>query len=276
MTRKSPQIYVFLSHDVDWGKEGASRSHILAREDRFDEAILNDLDKKNPYQNVSEILEIEDNYSVRSTFFFRACNESLHPPPPYNLNDYKSDIRSMVSGGWDVGLHSDFLSHDNLERLEREKKWLEDVSKACILGNRTHYTIQEKQHGSLLRNLKELGFRYDTSVIFDRERLTRRDFGFYRYNGVNVFPITLMDALIFHKIENEVEVVKKVKHAVEMCEQLSSKRVITIIWHNCSLKMKFGRKYRDVLEYLVSRSNVLVKTGIELSGMIDGGEIQGF
>lgn len=271
---KHSSIFIFLSHDVDWGKEGAPRSHILARKERFDESTLNDIDKNNPYQNIPEIMDIEEEFGLRSTFFFRACNESLHPPPPYDLEDYGSDIRSMVLGGWEVGLHSDFISHDNFERLVREKEWLEDVSKTRIKGNRTHNTIPEEQQGSLLGNLKELDFEYDSSVVFDRGRLTRRDFAFYRHNGMKVFPITLMDTLVFHTIENETDVVKIVKNAVDTCEQLPSKRVMTIVWHNCSLKMRFGRKYRDVLEYLLSRRNVTLKTGIELSEMIDRGEIQ--
>lgn len=271
----SPSIFVFLSHDVDWGKEGAPKSHIMARRDRFDKDTLKRIDDENPYQNIPDILDIEEELGLRSTFFFRASTCSGHPPPPYNLEDYKPDIRSMLSGGWEVGLHSDLLSHDDLSRLGIEKRRLEEISNTEIYGNRTHYTIHEEQHGSLLGNLKELGFRYDTSILFDRERITQRNFGFYTYNGVKVFPITLMDTLIFRNIDREVDVVRKVKLAVKTCERLPSKRVMTIIWHNCSLKMKFGRKYRDVLEYLASRRNVLIKKGIEISRMIDGGEIQG-
>lgn len=276
MTRKSPPTFVFLSHDVDWGKEGAPKSHILERKDRFDEATLNNLDEKNPYQNIPEILDIEEDYGVRSTFFFRACTDSRHRPPPYNLEDYKSDIQSMISGGWEVGLHSDFLSHDNVERLRQEKRWLEDISRVSILGNRTHNMMGEDLHASLLGNLKMLGFRYDSSVKYNRDYITQRDFGFFVDEGLTVFPITLMDALIFPNIVTEMDVVKTVKQAIDVCERLPSKRVMTIVWHNCSLKMKFGRKYRDVLEYLVSRRNVLVKKGMELSGMIDNVEIQGF
>lgn len=261
-------VLVFLSHDVDWGKEGAPKSHVLARKDRFDEDTLRHMDDKNPYQNIPEILEIEEGLGLRSTFFFRASSDSKHPPPPYKLEDYKSDIRSMLSEGWEVGLHSDFLSHDDLIRLEQEKRWLEEISNTKIFGNRTHYTIGEELHGSLLGNLKELEFRYDTSMKYERERITVKDFGFQEYGDIKVFPITLMDTLIFHTIENEMEVVKTVRHAVEMCERMPSKRVMTIVWHNCSLKMRFGRKYAEVLEYLVSRKNVLVKTGIELSEMI--------
>ena len=273
MTHSSPQIYVFLSHDVDWGKGGAPRSHILARKDRFDETTLNNLDEKNPYQNIPEILDIEEGYGLRSTFFFRACTDSMHFPPPYNLEDYKLDIRSMISGGWEVGLHSDFLSHDNLERLRKEKKWLEDISRASIIGNRTHNMIEEDLHASLLGNLKMLEFKYDTSVKYNRDQITQRDFGFFEDMGVTIFPITLMDALIFPNAETETDVLKIVKQAIDVCERLPSRRVMTIIWHNCSLKMRFGRKYTEVLEHLISRKNVSVKTGIELSDMIEKNEI---
>ena len=61
--------YVFLSHDVDWRKNGPSLEHIMARKDRFSPEIINELPQKNPYYNISEYMEIEEKYDTRSTFF---------------------------------------------------------------------------------------------------------------------------------------------------------------------------------------------------------------
>jgi hypothetical protein len=37
--------------------------------------------------------------------------------------------------------------------------------------------------------------------------------------------------------------------------------------------MRFGRKYAEVLKYMVSKKNLLVKRGIDLALIIEKGEI---
>ena len=264
MTFEEP-IRVFLSHDVDWGKAGAPIPHVLARRDRFDETALENLENKNPYQNISEILEIEEGLGLRSTFFFRTRMDSKHPPPAYDIQEYRSDIREMIAGGWEVGLHSDPLSSGNLERLKVEKSNLEEVSGKKVMGNRTHYTIDEKNHELLLDNLAALGFSYDTSIKYNRDQLTERDLGYSAWKGMLVYPIGLMDALMFRGLVKEEQVLEKVKETIAMCRSLPSKRVLTVIWHNCSLKMEFGRRYSEVVEYLASEESVEIMTGAELT-----------
>jgi peptidoglycan/xylan/chitin deacetylase (PgdA/CDA1 family) len=277
MNGENVPVFILLSHDVDWGKGGPPISHILARKERFDESVLRNLDKASPYNNIPEMLELEDTYGLRSTFFFRTfVRNSPHPPPPYNPNEYRSEIRTMLSKGWEVGLHSDFLSHNNLGRLEAEKKELEAVTGTNILGNRVHYTLESIE---LLRNLKKLGFKYDSSVKYNRERISERDFGYSFTEGVIVFPITIMEALLFqyrtsYGIGSESDVQKVVKKALDTCVEMDKgRRIVTLIWHDSSLNMKYGRKYPEVLKYLVSRRQVQVKRGIDLANMIEDGEI---
>lgn len=178
----------------------------------------------------------------------------------------------MISRGWEVGLHSDFISHSSFELLEREKKELEAVAGTRILGNRVHYTLGSS---ILLRNLRKLGFRYDSSAKYRREEISEKDFGYFTKEGIIVFPITIMDALIFeYNARTEEDVLKVVKHAVDTCARLTRKaKVMTLLWHDCSLKQKKGRKYYEVLEYLVSRKEVHIKKGIDLANMVENGEI---
>ncbi|MEM4704309.1 MAG: hypothetical protein QXJ02_04500 [Candidatus Bathyarchaeia archaeon] len=249
--------------------------HVLARKDRFDSAVLRDLEKKNPYQNVSEVLEIEERLGVKSTFFFRTfVKYSQHPPPPYDLSEYRRDIKCMVSGGWEVALHADKISCEALGLLKKEKAELEKVAGVKVYGNRVHYTLGNALDTALFRNLRLLGFKYDSSVKHDREKFSE-DFGYFVKDECIVFPITLMDALIFHyNVRSELEVLKTVKRAVNMCRSLKgTKKILTIDWHDCSLKMKYGRKYGEVLAYLVSQKDIAIKRGIELANMIEKGEM---
>jgi len=277
MMERNSSIFLLLSHDVDWGKAGAPVSHILARKDRFDQSVLKILGEANPYQNIPEVVELEEKFGFKSTFFFRThVKDSKQPPPAYDLNEYRSDIRSMISGGWEVGLHSDFLSHNRLGLLEIEKKELEEIAGTKVFGNRVHYTLQSAE---LLQNLKKLGFKYDSSVKHQRERISEDDFGYSLSEGIIEFPITLMEALVFqyrsnYGVKAEADVVKIVKKTLDTCERMNKgSRIVTLIWHDSSLKMKYGRKYSDVLKYLASRKQLQVKRGIDLVNMIEKGEM---
>jgi hypothetical protein len=88
-----------------------------------------------------------------------------------------------------------------------------------------------------------------------------------------------MEALLFqyrtsYGIGSESDVQKVVKKALDTCVEMDKgRRIVTLIWHDSSLNMKYGRKYPEVLKYLVSRRQVQVKRGIDLANMIEDGEI---
>ena len=58
-----------MSHDVDWRKQGASIEHIFTRKERFDKETLEKASIKNPYYNIPDIMNLEDKFGIRSTFF---------------------------------------------------------------------------------------------------------------------------------------------------------------------------------------------------------------
>lgn len=64
-------LYIFLSHDVDWRKQGPEKEHILARKDRFENSVFERVNQENLYYNFLEIMDLEEKFGVRSTFFFQ-------------------------------------------------------------------------------------------------------------------------------------------------------------------------------------------------------------
>jgi len=218
-------------------------------------------------------MEIEERLGVRSTFFFRTfVEESVSPPPSYCVEEYEDEIRVLLHGGWEIGLHLDPLSYGSIDMIQSERKALESVAGVQIHGNRVHYTTNDDV---LYQNLQKLSFKYDSSVKFSREKLIEADFGHFRRGNLIVFPITIMDALAFHYIiRDEGEVVNLFRHAVDKCRKLPEEnRIMTVIWHDCSLKMKKGRRYPDALEYLTSQRDVEVKRGIDLYESIEKGTL---
>lgn len=267
-------IYIFLSHDIDWGRKGPSIEHIMIRKNRFDKNIFKKSKLNILYYNLPEYMEIEERYNVKSTFFFRTYIENPpHPPQSYDVSEYETEIRELARNNWEIGLHMDPSSYKDLELIKKEKKSLESVAQTEIIGNRVHYTMNNP---ILHQNLEKAGFKYDSSTKHHRESINRKDFGYFIHNKLIVFPMTIMDALAFaHLTPTEDDVVKLTKSTIEKCRQFTeSEKIITIVWHGCVLKMKKGRQYPKVLDFITSQKDVEVKRGIDLVKMIERGEFQ--
>ena len=252
--------YIFLSHDVDWRKQGAPIEHILERKERFDKVTIDNLGTRNPYYNIPDYMGIEEGYGVKSTFFFRTIYEGGH------FHEYEDEIHSLIRGGWEIGLHSDPKSVNSLEKLGDEKERLELITKHPITANRVHYLNGDVKLASMLQSL---GFIYDSSVKKRKDRVTKDDLGFYKIGNLIEFPVTLMDAYLFTYMKiKEPQIVALFEKTLDYCKNVK-KDIITVIWHDNVLKMTGGRMYSSVLQYLTSRDDVKVCRGIDLAKMIN-------
>jgi peptidoglycan/xylan/chitin deacetylase (PgdA/CDA1 family) len=143
--------YIFLSHDVDWRKQGPNAEHIFLRKDRFDPELFKKTPVEKMYYNFPEFMEIEEKFNTKSTFFFRTIYENG------NIFDYENEIKLLNKGGWEIGLHSDPLSVDNIEKIRKEKNIIEEISNTKVVGNRVHFLktneqLQEKLNKNLTQN----------------------------------------------------------------------------------------------------------------------------
>jgi len=254
--------YIFLSHDVDWRRQGAPKEHILARKDRFEDNVLQNIEIKNPYYNIPECIEIEERFSVKSTFFFRTIYENG------DFHDYENDINILIKGGWEIGLHTDPTSIDELEKIRKEKSELERLARVSILGNRVHYLGFNK---NLPNTLQDLGFVYDSSVRKSKNLITKDEMGFLKFDRLIEFPVTIMDAYLFTYMKiKEEQIISTFKDTLVYARGLNSKfNIITVVWHDSVLQMKGGRMYAKILEYLSSQDDVQICRGIELAKMIN-------
>ena len=253
--------HIFLSHDVDWSFEGPSNEHVLKRKDRFDKKLFDTSSTHNLYRNFSEYMEIEEKFDIKSTFFFRTQYENG------NYEDYEDDIKNLIKGNWEIGLHTDPLSIDDINKIKKEKRNLEKIANTKIYGNRVHYLSNNKQ---LPKKLSELDFVYDSSNKKNKYNITTNDMGFSQINGIIEFPVTLMDAYLFSYMNiSEEKIISIVKETLNSCRQLNSDfNIISILWHDNVLKMKRGRMYPKILEFLSTQDDVVMHKGIELANKI--------
>ena len=248
--------YIFLSHDVDWRHQGPSKEHILERKERFDTEIINSLDKLNPYRNFSEYMEIEESLGIKSTFFFRTIYENG------NYLDYEDDICNLIKSGWEIGLHLDPASVGTFEKIKDEKTKLEKLTKTKILGNRVHYL---KYQPNLPKMLQELDFTYDSSIRNSKDIIDSKEMGFSKLDEIYEFPITLMDAYLFTYMKiSEENLISTFQKTLDYSRTLGENNVLTMVWHDNVLKMKGGRKYKDIMEFLVSQDDVRILGGAEI------------
>ncbi len=248
-------VNIFLSHDIDYSKKGPSTEHIMSRKERFDSTEFTRYleGKGNLYYNIPNLMELEEKLGVRSTFFFRPAYETG------DLESYEDDIQELLKGRWEVGLHS-----NDVTNITYEKKVLETITKREISGCRVHFL---KGNNAMYRTMKEIGIKYDSSICYSKERLDHKNTITENHDGVIVFPITIMDAYLFTYMKiTEDKLVSLATEAVKMTREKGN--LLTILWHDTSIKMVGGRKYKDILEHLLSKENVNIITGLEAYQML--------
>jgi len=253
--------YIFLSHDVDWRRQGPTPEHVLARKDRFDPEIFDKTKPEDLYRNIPQFMELEEKFGIRSTFFFRTLYENG------NVDDYEDDIQTLQKGNWEIGLHADPQSVNNIEKIKIEKEKLESLTKRPIFGNRVHFLNYDLE---LPSKLNELGFLYDSSLRHSKDKIDEKEMGFSKIDGVIEFPVTLMDAYLFtHMKIEENEIVSEFEKALDIGRNIAKENVISVIWHDNVLKMKGGRMYEKILEFLTSQDDVKILPGKELVKILE-------
>jgi peptidoglycan/xylan/chitin deacetylase (PgdA/CDA1 family) len=206
-------------------------------------------------------MEIEEKFGVKSTFFFRTQYENS------DYRDYQDDIKKISQNGWEIGLHTDPSSISKIEKIKEEKNNLEKLTSSKIFGNRVHYLSNDSE---LPEKLSELGFIYDSSNKKTKNLISSEDMGYQKINNIIEFPVTLMDAYLFSYMGiSEEKIISTIEKTLNSCRQLDSDfNIMTILWHDNVLKMKGGRMYPKILEFLASQDDVVMCNGLELANKI--------
>ncbi len=124
-----------------------------------------------PYWNFPEIIKIEEDFGVRSTFFI--LDETL----PFKLFDKKNwqlsvgrykisnkklqeTIKHLDKNGWEIGVHGSYLSYQDESLLKKEKQNIENIVGHEIIGTRQHYLNWDE---NTWNRQKACGFKYDST-----------------------------------------------------------------------------------------------------------------
>ena len=145
--------------------------------------------------------------------------------------------------------------------MYQEKMELEGITKKAIKANHSYFLAYSK---ILPIILNRLGFVYDSSVTVSKNRIGNNSAGYFLVDNVIEFPITIMDEYLFTYMHvTEDKIINIFRYALECARKYNGTfNILTIVWHSNVLKMKGGRKYKDILEYLSCQKDVKLVNGI--------------
>lgn len=212
------------------------------------------------YWTFEEIIKIEEENNVKSTYFF--LNETIKVNflklgtyklalGRYKISDPKiiELIKRLDKEGWEIGVHGSYNSFKDKELLNREKLTLEKIVGHEIIGTRQHYLNLNENTWEIQ---KEIGFKYDSSLGYNGSK-TKIGFidehltPFFPFKDeFLVIPLALMDAN-FMNIRNRWQEFEKL---IDLCIQNDAYLVINFHNHVYNEKEFPGYKtaYKKIIE----------------------------
>lgn len=260
-------LRVALSHDVD----RIRKSHQYVT--RIGRSLLKlningvinqirDIGRSDQYWGFDEVIKIESDYGVKSTFFL--LNESMRfniwKPSSwklslgrYRINEKRitNMIKWLDSNGWEVGVHGSYHSYNNLKLLAHEKAVLEDIVGHEVIGIRQHYINLDD---STWKIQSEVGFKYDSTwglgegIGFRENRI--RPFTPLN-SSFHVIPFAVMDSC-FASTPDRWE---QLNNLIELA--IKNDSILVINWHTNNFSELDFPHYKDnymrIIETCINR-----------------------
>lgn len=221
---------------------------------------------KDPYDNFSYIMNLEDKYGFKSSFYFMSGGNTEYDAG-YSINDSYiiSLIKILQEKDFEIGLHPSFNSYNNFQILNSEKEKLEKVTKNAIFGGRQHYLRWKSP--DTWRILEKAELKYDTTLSFAEHEGFRcgicfpyKPFDVLEGKVLDIWelPLTVMDGSLFdYQNLTPEEGFQRIKNIINTVKKYQG--VFVLLWHNSSLDdlklLGWVEVYEKTIQYL-GRENV--------------------
>lgn len=231
--------------------------------------------KKLPLCNFHEIMDLEEKYDAKSTFFFMAESPG-EQDYAYDIEDLKPEIGNIVDRGWEVGLHGGHNTYMNPLEMREKKERLEKVAGKPVIGYRNHY-LRFRVPDSW-EYLSQAGFKYDSTLgyvdcVGFRNGMCH-PFKPYNLNtgreiDIVEIPLIVMDGTLFQSymrldVNSGWKIIQKLIDSVGQCHG-----VFTILWHNTFMDELNRDLFEKILKYCIEKG-AWITSG---KGVINGGKI---
>jgi hypothetical protein len=178
---------IAVTHDVDlfdglsyfglraagWAASGA-QALLRGQVDRFQNTLNRAVQwtrwwaaNTDPVNDISAWQALEAEHGIRSTFFFLSLAKALSKEGRlYRADDPRviRVLKSLHSGGWEVGLHAARYESDTTLGLERQRVRLENALGASVNAIRYHYLTAN--FPTAWRHMADAGFTVSSNVGF--------------------------------------------------------------------------------------------------------------
>ncbi|WP_367121914.1 polysaccharide deacetylase family protein [Methanohalophilus sp. DAL1] len=226
--------------------------------DRFKKQVL--WKKKgmqdSPYLNFREIMELEQKYDAKSSFYF-ITTEKDPVRFRYNIEDIETELSEIIDNGFEVGLHGGYYAYNSLETIIKEKERLEKTLGKKVIGYRNHYLRFKVPDTWEL--LSKAGFKYDTTLGYSDKPGFRNGMchPFKPYNlntneecNILEIPLVIMDGAMFSCSKTFETAWQYSKDIIDTVERYNG--VITLLWHNnvfnCPFRDDWKKLYEKILK----------------------------
>lgn len=168
--------------------------------------------RPDPNDNFDQLTTVLSEEGISATFYVWIGDYGRHDKGLHWKNPYFRKLIRKLAGNFDIGLHPSYRSFQQPERIEMEKKRLEELVEKPIVKNRFHFLRFQVPKSFQL--LDELGFLEDHSMGYSKANLfrasTSQPFCFYNYEtekqgNLTIYPFCLMDSASYYSQKESVD-----------------------------------------------------------------------
>jgi peptidoglycan/xylan/chitin deacetylase (PgdA/CDA1 family) len=209
---------------------------------------------------INDIVEMENKYGVRSTFFFIPFKDKMGHiiegvpavrgrAVKYDVCDFKDLLFKLESNGWEVGVHG-IDAHISLQSAKEEI----EVIKTLLpfkekIGVRMHWLYQSE---SLWKNLRDAGYYYDATFgSNDDVGFPNNKYQPFKKDGIWVIPLNIQEGTLLGYWQKEpIQTDPWTRIEEILSEAKEKKAAVTILWHNHSFGVYHyhGYLYEKILK----------------------------
>jgi peptidoglycan/xylan/chitin deacetylase (PgdA/CDA1 family) len=228
--------------------------------------------KKGAYWNFSNIMELEERFGAKSTFYFMAQSPG-DPDYSYDIEDCRESLGEITDRGWEVGLHGGYSVYNDPTGILEQKEHLERTLNKKITGYRNHFL--QFLVPETWEHLQKAGFHYDTTLGYADCTGFRNGMchPFRPYNltlnhtiDIVEIPLTIMEETLSDYMNlgsaDAWKITTRLIDTVADCHG-----VITLLWHNHQLAGNQRQFYERILTYC-SGKNAWMTSGEEIAALV--------
>jgi peptidoglycan/xylan/chitin deacetylase (PgdA/CDA1 family) len=224
------------------------------------------------------LLELEESYGFRSTFFFfpdQASEYHIRDGPNYRHRDIlelkgryinvKEFMRKLDRNGWEIGLHGTFNSYNNSVELLRQKQQIEHAIGSQIVSVRQHCLHYDISKTPQAQN--QAGFQYDSTFGFNRIIGFRNGLAlpFHHYDlqsdkplSILQLPLIIQDVAMLRSDNLDLTPESALRYAKALIDKVERiNGLVTILWHpnvcNNNLFPGWFWVYQELLKYIAGK-----------------------